>query len=700
MKKFDTIQRLPDAKAVPHKTIHHGIENIDNYNWMRATNWQEVLHKPELLDLEIREHLESENRYQADFMAETQEMQQALFNELKGRIKEDDSSVPSPDGPFAYGISYEIGAGLPNYFRSSTDNNHAIYLNGEVEKKKQGASAYFQIASVSHSPNHEKFAFSFDDKGAEFYSIQLRNFNGNIDYPDIIKNTSGAVAWDNTSDGFFYIKLDAQHRPHAVYYHKVGQDPANDQLIYTEQDSGFFLTIHRTAKGDYIFIDIHDHETSEVWLIDANNPLQPPRCARPRETGVEYSLSSAAGGFFILTNIDGAKDFKIMFAGFDDLLNNAWHEVVAHERSRIILHHRSYSKYLVWLERVDGLPNIKYIKLECPNDVHSISFAEEVYALSFIPGLEYDTNIIRFAYSSLTTPQQIYSYNLSSSERCLLKEQSVPSGHNSEDYIARRVLAPSADGELIPISLYYHKNTALDGSAPCILYGYGAYGISIDADFMSTTLSLVNRGFIYAIAHIRGGKEKGTFWYEGGKYKNKKNSFNDFIEAGRYLVEQNFTTHKKLIAYGGSAGGLLMGAVSNIAPQDYLAIIAIVPFVDVLNTMLDDSLPLTPPEWPQWGNPIKLAEDYKLIASYSPYDNICAQDYPNILAMAGLTDPRVTYWEAAKWIAKLRALKTDSNTIILRINMDSGHAGAADRFSKLKEVAFIYAYILKISGAI
>lgn len=694
--KFENLK--PIAKILPHKTIQHNIERIDNYHWMRAENWQEVLHKPQRLDPEIRLYLEAENKYQTAFMHDTEALQQELFLELKKRIKEDDSSVPSPDGPFAYGLCYEIGAGLPNFFRTKiNDSERFIYLNGDQEKIKQKATEYFQISSVTHSPDHKKFAFSFDDKGAEFYTIKISSFDGSETFTDSIENTSGSIAWDNDSSGFFYIKLDEQHRPHEVYYHKIGRPSTEDKLIYTENDSGFFLNISRSLKGDYIFIDIHDHETSEVWLINPNTPAAPPLCVRQREKGLEYSLCATEDSFYILTNKDGAKDFKIMLASLEALLNGRWQECIPHQEGRIILEHHAYLEYLVWLERENGLPSIKYIKHNETDNIKTITFNEEIYALNVINGFEYTTRTIRFTYSSLTTPQQLYSYNLHSQERHLLKEQLIPSGHNSEDYIARRIMAPAVDGELIPISLYYHKNTKLDGSAPCLLYGYGAYGISIAADFTANTLSLVNRGFIYAIAHIRGGKEKGTKWYEGGKYKNKPNSFTDFISAGRHLVEQNFTRHNKLIAYGGSAGGLLMGAIANMAPQDYLAIIAIVPFVDVLNTMLDASLPLTPPEWPQWGNPIKNLEDYKLIASYSPYDNLRPQDYPHILALAGLTDPRVTYWEAAKWIAKLRAVKTDDNPSLLRINMDSGHAGSADRFSKLKEVAYIYSYILKVS---
>lgn len=689
----------PIAKKNPSSTTTHNITKIDNYAWLRAENWQEVLHKPELLDSNIREYLEAENNYQTEFMQDTRTAQEELFQELKGRIKEDDSSVPIKHGNYSYGMRYNTGVGLPVFFRKNlSTNTEEVYLSGEQVKKQhlgENNEAYFQIGSVSHSLDHKKFIFAYDDKGSEYYSIQVKSFNNN-EYNDKLENTSGNIAWDNSSTGFFYVKLNEQHRPFEVYYHKLGNNQNQDTLMYKENDIGYFLSLNSSADKKYVFISIHNHETSEAWLLDATVPLEAPICIKPREQNLEYYIKAGEDEFFILTNKDEAKDFKIMYANKEQLFNGQWQEYIEHKPGRLINHVSLLHNYLLWVETENELPNIKYCQKKAKVIIETLSFEEEVYDLDLLNGYEYYTDEIRYSYSSPTTPLEVYSYNLETKNRKLLKEQIVPSGHDKSNYITHRIMAPTKDGELIPISLYYQKDTKLDGSAPCLLYGYGAYGISIPNNFNSNSLSLVNRGFIYAIAHIRGGKEKGSYWYENGKYKYKTNSFEDFITAARFLVTKNYTNHKKLVAYGGSAGGMLMGAVANMAPQDFFSIIAIVPFVDVLNTMLDDTLPLTPAEWPEWGNPITNKEDYELIASYSPYDNIKEQEYPYILAIAGLTDPRVTYWEAAKWVAKLRATKSDNKPTLLRINMDSGHAGSADRFDKLKETAYIYAYILKL----
>ena len=520
-----------------------------------------------------------------------------------------------------------------------------------------------------------------------------------IDSTENIINTSGDVVWDANSEGFFYTNVDENHRPSKLYYHKIGTDQSVDKLIFEEKDPGFFLGVGGSSLNDVIYIDIHDHETSEVWLIPAKEPMATPKCVRKRQKGVEYSLTEGGDIFYILTNIDGAKDFKIMSAPFDKPTEENWVEVVPHQPSRLILAHDAYKNFLVWLERRDGLPRIELLDRR-DGSIHAIAFEEETYSLTLHGAAEYDSETIRFAYSSMTTPSELYDYDMTTRQRVMLKRQEVPSGHEPKNYITRRLMAKAEDGAEIPISLFYHKDTKLDGSAPCLLYGYGAYGISIPDSFNSNALSLVDRGFVYAIAHIRGGKEKGFDWYEKGKHLFKRNTFTDFIACGRFLVANHFTSHDRLIAEGGSAGGMLMGAVANMAPEDYAGIVAIVPFVDVLSTMLDATLPLTPPEWPEWGNPLASKEDYKLIASYSPYDNVRAQNYPAILAMAGLTDPRVTYWEPAKWVAKLREFATGDNPVLLRTNMDSGHAGASGRFSRLEESAYIYAFILKVAGKI
>ncbi|ACU47567.1 S9 family peptidase [Brucella microti] len=687
----------PHAPKHPASDTRHGITRTDDYAWLRAENWQEVFRDPSVLAPEIRAHLDAENAYQAALMKDTENLQKVLFAEMRGRIKEDDSSVPAKDGPYTYGVSYRTGGEQPYFIRTPRDGGpETILLDGDREGE---GKAYFRLASADHAPNHNLLIWGYDDKGSEFYKLKVRDLTTMADLEDIVTDTNGGGAWDAKSEGFFYTRLDENHRPSKVFYHKIGTQQADDKLIYEETDPGFFLGVGGSALDDYIFIDIHDHETSECWLLPADDPSAEPKLVMARKAGTEYDIAPGGDVFYILTNADGAKDFKICQAPASAPQPENWQEIVAEKPGRLILSHSAYKHHLVWIERDNGLPRI-VIHDRKTGEEHAIAFDEEAYSLGLHGSAEYDTDVIRFSYSSMTTPEQLFDYNMRTRERTLLKTQEVPSGHNPQDYVTRRILAPAFDGELVPVSLLYHKDTKLDGSAPCLLYGYGSYGITIPASFSTSRLSLVDRGFVYAIAHIRGGKDKGFAWYENGKRDKKTNTFKDFIAAAQHLVKEGFTSHDRIVAHGGSAGGMLMGAIANMAPQAFGGIIAEVPFVDVLNTMLDDTLPLTPPEWPEWGNPIASEADYRTIASYSPYDNVTAQAYPAILAVAGLTDPRVTYWEPAKWVAKLRELKTDSHPVLFRINMDAGHAGASGRFSRLEEVAYSFAFALKVVGKV
>ncbi|MBN9046208.1 MAG: S9 family peptidase [Rhizobiales bacterium] len=690
-----SLPRPPHAQKHPRNDTHHGITRSDDYAWLRADNWQEVFRDPSTLAPEIRAHLEAENAYQAAMMQDTQGLQKALFAEMRGRIKEDDSSVPAKDGPYAYGVSYRTGGEQPYFIRTPRDGGpETIMLDGD----KEGAGKpYFRLASADHSPDHKLLIWGYDDKGSEFYELKVRDLARMEDLADIVTDSSGDGAWDAKSDGFFYTRLDGNHRPSKVFYHRIGTKQSEDRLIFEEEDAGFFVGVSSSSLDDYIFIDIHDHETSECWLLPAADPAAKPRLVMARQPGTEYDLVPGGDVFYILTNSGGAKDFRICEAPVSAPQPENWVEVVAEMPGRLILSHAAYRHHLVWMERDNGLPRI-VIRDRETGEEHAIAFDEEAYSLGFHGSAEYDTDTIRFAYSSMTTPEQLFDYNMRTRERRLLKTQEVPSGHDPRDYVTRRVFAPAPDGEMVPVSLLYHKDTKLDGSAPCLLYGYGSYGITIPASFGITRLSLVDRGFVFAIAHIRGGKDKGFAWYEDGKRDRKTNTFTDFIAVARHLVREGYTSHDRIVAEGGSAGGMLMGAVANMAPEAFGGIIAQVPFVDVLNTMLDDTLPLTPPEWPEWGNPIASEADYRTIASYSPYDNVKRQAYPPILAVTGLTDPRVTYWEPAKWVAKLREMKTDDHPVLLRVNMDAGHAGASGRFSQLEEVAEVYAFALKITG--
>ena len=687
----------PTTRVIPVKDNHHGVVRTDEYAWLRADNWQDVFKDPSLLDPSIRAHLEAENAYQAALMADTADLRKQLFAEMRGRIKEDDSSVPVKDGPFAYGSSFKMGGEHPRFFRTPRNGGpEDIYFDGDLEA---GDKPYFRLGGVDHSNDHRKLLWGVDDRGSEFYTLRVRDLDSRADLDDRVEDTGGGGVWDAAGAGFFYTRLDSNHRPSKLFYHAIGTDSSADRLIYEETDAGLFMGVGGTRNNDWVFIVVNDHETTEYRVLPANDPFAEPRIVTPREAGLQYEVEEGGDEFFILTNADGAKDFKIMTAPAADPGRANWRELVPHEPGRLILSVMGFRDHMVRLERKDGLPRI-VIRERASGAEHMISFEEEAYSLGLAGAAEYDTDVIRFSYSSMTTPSQLYDYDMRTRQRTLLKTQEVPSGHDPQDYVTRRVMAPAPDGELVPVSLLYHRGTSLDGTAPLLLYGYGAYGISIPAAFNTNCLSLVDRGFVYAIAHIRGGKDKGYGWYDDGKRDRKINTFTDFIAAARHLAAEGFTSHDRIVAQGGSAGGMLMGAVANMAPDAFGAIIAEVPFVDVLTTMLDASLPLTPPEWPEWGNPILSETDYRLIASYSPYDNVGAHAYPPILALAGLTDPRVTYWEPAKWVARLRERKTDDHPVLFRINMDAGHAGASGRFSRLEEIAYTYGFALKVMGRI
>jgi oligopeptidase B len=685
----------PVAEKRPVSETRHGIVRTDDYAWMRADNWQEVFRDPSVLDPAIRRHLEAENAYQQALMADTQALRETLFSEMKGRIKEDDSSVPMKDGPFAYGSSFRTGGQQPRCFRTPRDGGpQQILLDGDAEAE---GKAYFHLGGIDHSRDHGALLWGFDDKGSEFYTLKVRDLATGEDRADIVEGTAGSGVWDPDATGFLYTRLDDNHRPSKIFHHRLGEAPQDDRLVYEEADPGFFMNVSGTREGRFVLIGINDHETTEYRILDAAAPLEAPRLVEARSPGLQYDLEEGGDCFFVLTNADGAKDFKVMRAPLDDPRRANWTEVVAHEPGRLILSIIGFKDFLVRLERKDGLPRI-VVRERASGAEHMIAFDEEAYSLGLAGSYEFDTDTLRFSYSSMTTPGQVFDYDMRTHARTLLKTQEVPSGHDAHAYVTRRLMAPAPDGELVPVSVLHRADTPLDGTAPCLLYGYGAYGIAIPAAFNTNCLSLVDRGFVYAIAHVRGGKDKGYAWYEDGKREKKVNTFHDFIAAARHLVAEGFAAPGRIVAQGGSAGGMLMGAVANMAPEAFGGIIAEVPFVDVLSTMLDDTLPLTPPEWPEWGNPIASEADYRTIAAYSPYDNVAPRAYPPIFAVAGLTDPRVTYWEPAKWVARLRALKTGANPVLFKINMDAGHGGASGRFSRLEEIAYNYAFALKVAG--
>lgn len=694
-KAFSHLPAAPVAPKKPQTDTRHGITRTDDYAWFRADNWQQMFKDTSILDPEIRTHLEGENAYMEAALGDTAELQKQLFAEMKGRIKEDDSSVPVKDGPYAYGTLFVTGGEQPHYFRTPRDGGEReLLLSGDKEAEGKD---YFRLAGIDHNSDHSHGIWGYDDKGSEYFTLRVRDLKTGEDLADVVENTAGGGVWAPDGKSFFYTLQDENHRPSKVFQHILGEPQSADRLVYEETDHGFFMGVGGSLLDDFIYIDIHDHETSEYRLLSTTDLTAEPLVVAEREEGVEYSMTEGGDVFYILTNDGEAKDFKIVEAPVGAPGKENWTEVVPHEPGRLILSHAAYARHLVWLERREGLPRL-VVRERATGTEHAIAFDEEAYSLGLHGAAEYDTDVIRFSYSSMTTPSQLFDYNMVTRERTLLKTQEVPSGHNPDDYVTRRVMATAHDGELVPVSLLYRKDTVLDGSAPCLLYGYGAYGVTIPASFSTNALSLADRGFVYAVAHIRGGKDKGFAWYEDGKMEKKQNTFKDFISAADHLVKERFTSYDNIIAEGGSAGGMLMGAIANMAPEKFAGIIAAVPFVDVLNTMLDDTLPLTPPEWPEWGNPIESEEEYNWIAAYSPYDNVGNKPYPPILAISGLTDPRVTYWEPTKWVARLRATAPEAGPYLLKTNMAAGHGGKSGRFQRLEEIAFEYAFAIKVAG--
>jgi oligopeptidase B len=691
-----TVTLLPPPLAAQksHVTTWHGTTLEDPFHWLRADNWQEVMRNPSALDAEIRAYLEAENAFADAALADTVDLQKVLFEEMKARLKPDDRTVPSPDGPFEYFSSFAAGGQYPRFGRRPRGGgDEVILLDGNAEA---AGKTYWDLGSASHSPDHRLIAFSTDDKGSELYTLRIRDVETGQNLSDVIEDTRGDVAWANDSRTLYYIRVDANHRPRAVFRHRIGTPADTDECVYEEADESFFLALGRTQSRAFVLINAHDHQTSEFHVLDANDPEARPRVVVARSTGHEYDVEHHGDRFIITTNSDGAEDFRIVEAPVADPAMGNWREIVPHRAGRLIIETVVTKHHITRLEREDSLPRI-VVRRIADGAEHPIAFAEEAFSLGIAGGYEFDTSNLRFTYSSMTTPVETYDYDMATRTRVLRKRQEIPSGHNPDDYVTRRLFAVASDGERVPVSLLYRKSTPLDGSAPLYLYGYGAYGISMPASFSTGRLSLVDRGFIYAIAHVRGGKDKGYRWYKDGKAAKKVNTFTDFIAAGEMLVAEGLTRRGRIVANGGSAGGMLMGAVANMAPDLFLGIIADVPFVDVLNTMLDKDLPLTPPEWPEWGNPIESAEDFRTIRSYSPYDNVTAMAYPHILATGGLTDPRVTYWEPAKWVAKLRRHSTGNNLLLLKINMGAGHGGASGRFERLKETARDFAFALKIA---
>ncbi|MDJ1159059.1 S9 family peptidase [Chelatococcus sp. SYSU_G07232] len=683
----------PAALRRPVTTVVHGEALSDDFAWLKAENWREVLKDPAALPADIRAHLEAENAHAAALMAGTEALRETLAAEMRARIKEDDATVPAPDGAFAYYTRYREGGQHPLVCRRPREGGaEAVLLDGDA---LGAGKAFFELGGAAHSPDHRFLAWSADETGSEFHLMRVRDLSTGEDLPDRVPDTGGEAVWTSDGRAFYYVRLDENHRPSRVCRHRLGTPAEADELIYEEPDPGWFVDIDRTQSGAFCVISVGDHETSEAHLLDLADAAARPRLVAPREREVRYEVEHRGEDLIIRTNADGAEDFKLVTAPLAAPGRQAWRDLVPARPGIMVLSHVPFARHLVWLEREDARPRLVVRDLGSGED-HAVAFPEEAYSLSLESSFEFDTDVVRFTYASMTTPAETYDYDMATRERRLMKRQEVPSGHDPADYVTERLFATAPDGERVPISLVYRRGTPLDGTAPCLLYGYGAYGSAMPASFSTGRLSLVDRGLVYAIAHVRGGTEKGWRWYKDGKREKKPNTFTDFIACAEHLIAAGYTAKGRIVAHGGSAGGMLMGAVANMAPHLFAAIIADVPFVDVLNTMLDGDLPLTPPEWPEWGNPIEDPAAFAAIRAYSPYDRVAAQRYPAILALGGLSDPRVTYWEPAKWVAKLRATMTGGGPILLKTNMDAGHGGAAGRFDRIKEVAFNYAFALAV----
>ncbi|MCM4156064.1 S9 family peptidase [Gramella sp. AN32] len=675
----------PVAKKNPHTLEKHGDIRIDNYFWMNKRE-----------DPEVIDYLNSENDYYEKSTAHTKQFQEDLFEEMKSRIKEDDESVPYKLNGYWYITRFEKGYDYPVYSRKKEilDAPEEILFN--VNEMAEGFD-YYSLGGLNVSLNNKLIAFGTDTLSRRQYTIRIKNLETGEILEEEIKNTTGGSTWANDNKTLYYTKKDPQTlRSFKVFKHILGTNPKEDQLVYEEKDETFNTYVYKSKSRAYIIIGSSSTLTTEYRFLDANKPEGEFQVFQPRQRGLEYSIAHFEGDFYIVTNKDEATNFKLMKTPVDSTTMENWKDVIPHREDFLLEDIDIFKDYLVITERNNGLNKIRIIGWNDQLDFY-IPFDNETYTAFTSINPDFDTDLLRYTYNSMTTPTSVVEYNMKTGDKIILKEQEVLGDFNKNFYESERVWAVANDGTLIPVSLVYKKGLDKTGKNPVLQYAYGSYGSTIDPYFSSVRLSLLDRGFIYAIAHVRGGEYLGRGWYEDGKLFTKKNTFTDFVDVSEYLIKENYTSPEHLYAMGGSAGGLLMGAIVNMAPQLYNGIIASVPFVDVITTMLDDSIPLTTGEYDEWGNPNN-KEYYDYMKSYSPYDNIKKQDYPNMLVTTGLHDSQVQYWEPAKWVAKLREYKTDNHVLLLHTNMDTGHGGASGRFEALREVAEEYAFLLDLEG--
>ncbi len=715
-----TMPQAPVAKKIPVVIEQLGRTRTDDYHWMKDDNWQAVLRDPTLIKADVKEHLTAENAYREAMMASTVPLQTQMFEEMKGRIKQDESSVPIPDGEWEYYVEYRTGEQHPRYMRKGRGPYNLFDLDyvpeGGVRPPEElldanalaVGKAYSEVSAVQHSRDYKLFGYAEDAQGSEVHQIYVKDLTTGQVLPDPIQSATGNFTFSPDSQWIFWTNRDDNGRPDKIFRRPARGGETT--LVYEEVDEGMFISVGLSSDHSMILISISNQETSETRYIASDEPEATPKVLEPRREGVIYDADFAMFRWLIRTNADGAADFKIVDAPDDNPGKAQWRDMVPHRPGRFIEGFQPYGSFLVWQERANANTRIQILiypggtrsypvgtpvpPFGSDGDLREIGVSEPAYSLSLSTPLEFGGYTFRYNYNSPSTPTSTYDYIAATGARTLRKVQEVPSGHNPADYVVERLNAPASDGELVPVTILRRKDTPVNGSAPLLLYGYGSYGIPMPASFSTNRLSLVNRGWIYAIAHIRGGSDKGWNWFLSARKFTKKNTFTDFIAAAEHLISTGHGKAGHIVAHGGSAGGLLMGAVNNMRPDLWAGVIGDVPFVDVINTMSDTSLPLTPPEWPEWGNPIEDADAYDYMMSYSPYDQVRPQAYPAVLATGGLSDPRVTYWEPEKWVARLRPATTSGKPVLLKINMEAGHGGASGRFDYLKEVALVYAFAI------
>jgi len=682
------VSRPPVVKRIPQELSIHGHSRIDQYYWLNDRTNQEVI-----------DYLNQENEYLKDQLRHTEKFQEKLFEEMKGRIKEDDESVPYFKDGFYYYTKFIKGGEYPLFCRKkgSLDAEEEILL--DINILAQGFD-YMNVSSIVVAPNQQLLAFSQDSVGRRIYDIRFKDLLTGEYLQDKIASVTGNIVWANDNQTLFYSRQDPDTlRSFQIYKHVLGTKQENDVLVFQEDDETFVCQVSKSKSKEYIFITSQSTVSTETRFIPSDDANAEMTLIQERVRDLEYSVEHYKDDFLILTNDAGASNFKLVKTPVFSPSRSHWTDLIPHQDDVLLEEFEVFKDFLVLDERFNGLNRIQVRSWE-GDDLHYIEFGEPTYSAWIGHNPEFDSHILRFGYNSLTTPSSTYDYNMISRQKELLKQQEVVGGYDPEQYTSERIWATASDGVQVPISLVYNKNLFhKDGSNPLLQYAYGSYGYSMDAVFSPSRLSLLDRGFVFAIAHIRGGQEMGRHWYENGKMLNKMNTFTDFIACSKFLVEQQYTNPENLYAMGGSAGGLLMGAIMNMEPQLYNGIVAAVPFVDVVTTMLDESIPLTTGEFDEWGNP-KNQEYYEYMLSYSPYDNISVKEYPHLLVTSGLHDSQVQYWEPTKWVAKLREMKADDNKLLLYTNMDAGHGGASGRFQALKELTLEYTFLLDLAGKI